>query len=311
MISIVVPVFNEKESLPYFFEELIKNLTRLNKPYEIIFVDDGSYDNSLEILKDFEKKHKDIHIFSFRKNRGKAEALTLGFQKAKGECVVTLDADLQDKPEEIGNLLKKIGEGYDVVSGWRKNRKDTFAKIIFSKIFNLLASSIWGLKLHDYNCGLKAYRREAVKSLNLYGGMHRFIPLLSFSQGFRVTEFAICHQERKYGKSKYGVSKVFKDLPDMFTMIFLQKYSKRPMHFFGVFGSILFGIGAVILIYLAVLRFQGESIGNRPLLLFGILLVLAGIQVFFTGFLADLVLHVNQNNEQTDSSSYILKYSSD
>jgi len=311
MISIVVPVFNEKESLSYFYNELIKNLKVLAKPYEIIFVDDGSSDNSLEILKGFEKKDKNIRVFSFRKNRGKAEAMTLGFQKARGEYIVTLDADLQDKPEEIKKLLDKLNEGFDLVSGWRKNRKDSIAKIIFSKTFNFIASWIWGLKLHDYNCGLKAYRVEAVKDLNLYGGMHRFIPLLCFSKGFRVGELAIMHQERKYGVSKYKATKVFKDLPDMFTMIFLQKYSKRPMHFFGVFGSLLVLLGAVILIYLTIVHFQGEAIGDRPLLLFGVLSVLAGFQVFFTGFLADLVLHISKKDEQLDSSSYILKYSSD
>jgi glycosyltransferase involved in cell wall biosynthesis len=311
MLSVVVPVYNEKESLPHFFNELIKNLVKIGKSYEIIFVDDGSNDNSLEILKEFEEKNKNVRVFSFRKNRGKAEALTLGFHKAKGEYVITLDADLQDKPEGIKPLLDKLDEGYDLVSGWRKTRKDSITKVIFSKIFNLIASTIWGLKLHDYNCGLKVYRNDAVKELNLYGGMHRFIPLISYSQGFKVAELAIDHQERKYGKSKYGASKAFKDLPDMFTMIFLQRYSKRPMHFFGVFGSILFGLGAIILIYLSILRFQGQSIGDRPLLLFGILLVLAGFQVFFTGFLADLVLHINQKNEQSDSPSYILKYSSD
>jgi glycosyltransferase involved in cell wall biosynthesis len=311
MLSIVVPVFNEEESLPHFFAELTKNLLKLKKAYEIVFVDDGSSDNSLEILKSLLKENKNISIFSFRKNRGKAEALTFGFQKAKGEYIVTLDADLQDKPEEIGNLLDKLNEDYDLVSGWRKNRKDSAVKIIFSRFFNLLASWIWGLKLHDYNCGLKAYKKDAAKSLNLYGGMHRFIPLIAYSQGFKVTELAIVHQERKYGKSKYSATKIFKDLPDMFTMIFLQKYSKRPMHFFGIFGLTLLIIGTIVLAYLSVLRFEGQRIGERPLLLFGILLVLAGFQVFFTGFLADLVLHINSKNGQSDSSSYILKYSTD
>lgn len=311
MISVIVPIFNEKESLIHFYNELIKNLKVLGKPYEIIFVDDGSTDNSLEILKDFEKKDKNVRVFSFRKNRGKAEAMTFGFQKTKGKYIVTLDADLQDKPEEIKKLLDKLNDGYDLVSGWRKDRKDSIAKVIFSKTFNFIASWIWGLKLHDYNCGLKAYRTEAVKDLNLYGGMHRFIPLLCFSRGFKVTEIAITHQERKYGVSKYKATKVFKDLPDMFTMIFLQKYSKRPMHFFGVFGSLLILLGVVILIYLTIIHFQGEAIGNRPLLLFGVLSVLAGFQVFFTGFLADLVLHISKKDEQLSSSSYILKYSSD
>ena len=301
MLSVVVAVFNEEESLRAFYKELLAALFKLKKNYEIIFVDDGSNDKSLSILKGFEKKSKSVRVFSFRKHQGKAEALTLGFQKAKGDYIVTLDADLQDRPEEILKLIKKLNEGWDLVSGWRKNRRDSIFKVLPSKLFNFLALVFWGLKVNDLNSGLKLYTKDAAKSLRLYGGMHRFIPLLLYQEGFKVTEVPVIHEKRKFGKSKYGLSKVFTELPDLFTMLFLSRYAKRPLHFFGVFGGILLLVGFVILIYLSYLRFQGERIGNRPLLLFGILLVLTGLQIFFTGFIADLIIHISQKNNKENT----------
>ena len=307
MISIVVPLFNEEESLNAFYDELVKEIRKLDENYEIIFIDDGSADNSLKILKEIEAEDKKVKAYSFRKNQGKAEALTLGFQKAKGDYIVTLDADLQDKPKEISKLLVEFKKGkWDVICGWRKERKDSIGKILSSKVFNSLASSFWGLKLHDYNCGLKLYSKDAAKSLRLYGGMHRFVPLLAHEQGFRVTEVAVEHDKRRYGKSKYGFSKVWKDLPDIFTMLFLSKYSKRPFHFFGVVGALLILIGFAILGYLTTLRILGETIGQRPLLFFGMLLVISGFQLFFTGFLADLIINI-YSKERKD---FTLKYSS-
>jgi glycosyltransferase involved in cell wall biosynthesis len=307
MISIVVPVFNESESVEAFFEELLQVLNTLDSQHEVIFVDDGSTDNSLDLLKTIAKKTSHVRVFSFRKNQGKAEALTFGFGKAKGDVIVTLDADLQDKPSQIHLLLEKLNNNWDVVCGWRKHRKDPQSKIISSKIFNFLAAKLWGLTLHDYNCGLKAYTKEAAKSLHLYGGFHRFIPLLAYQQGFTVTEVSIEHDARKFGKSKYGFSKLWKDLPDIFTMLFLSKYSDRPLHFFGFTGGLLFTIGVFILGYLTFLHFQGIAIGRRPLLTFGMLFVLSGLQVFVTGFLADLLTHHSRSNGQ----EYQLKYSSE
>lgn len=308
MISAVVPVFNEEESLEKFYPVLVSSLAKLGL-YEIVFIDDGSTDSSLKLMQKLSSKDKNIRIFSFRKNQGKAEALTLGFKMAKGDYIVTLDADLQDRPEEIKNLLKKSQEGFDLVSGWRKNRKDSKVLINFpSKLFNFLTGLFWGLKLNDYNCGLKFYTKEAAKSLNLYGGMQRFIPLLLHQNGFRVTEIPVAHEKRKYGKSKYGFSKSFKEFPDMFTMLFLTKYAKRPLHFFGFIGGIASGVGVLILLYLFALRLLGEKIGTRPLLTFGMLLVLAGFQVLFTGFLADLILHISSKNADTDSQESRLKY---
>ena len=301
MISVVVPIFNEEESLPSFFSRIKKIIPTLSKKYEYIFVDDGSTDASLKLLKNFVSNEKQARIFSFRKNLGKAEALNYGFYKAKGNVIVTLDADLQDKPEEISKLFTKLNEGFEMVSGWRKNRKDKFYKTLSSKLFNTTVRKMWGINIHDYNCGLKAYTSEAAKSLHLYGGMHRFIPLLAQEQGFKVSEVAIEHDIRRFGKSKYGFSKIFKDLPDMFTLLFLTRYGKRPMHFFSLIGSLFTVIGAIILIYFEILHtFYAKQVGDRPLLFIGMLLVIAGFQVALTGFLADLIVNIFL----TETSSY-------
>lgn len=313
MISVVVPFFNEQESLEIFYEELIKTLLQFNEPYEIIFIDDGSTDRTFEIAKKLVQQNKHIKLFSFRKNQGKAEALTLGFRKAKGEYIVTLDGDLQDKPSEMKKLLVKAKDGWDMVCGWRENRQDSWYKIVSSKIFNWLMKLLWGLKLHDYNCGLKVYVKDAAKNLSLYGGLHRFIPLIVYQQGFHVSEISVQHEKRKFGKSKYGFSKLWKDLPDIFTMLFLTRYSSRPFHFFGMVGAVLLLSGVGVLGYLSILHFQGHTIGRRPILFFGVLLVLSGFQVFFTGFLADLIAklsHVSHEGSRKDNSDVLLKYAS-
>lgn len=307
MLSFVIALFNEEESLEHLYAELDHSAKKTGEEYEVIFVDDGSTDRSLEILKELAKKDDRIRIFSFRKNQGKAEALTLGFQKAKGDFIITLDADLQDKPSELHKLIKKQKEGWDMICAWRKDRRDPVKKVISSKFFNFLAKIFWGLELHDYNCGLKLYTQEAAKSINLYGGLHRFIPLLVYQQGFTVTEIPVIHEKRKYGKSKFGFSKLWKDLPDIFTMLFLARYSKRPLHFFGTVGSVIFIIGLIFAIYLSILRFQGHAIGRRPLLFASILLMLAGLQIFFTGFLAELILNISNNNK----IHFPMKYSTD
>lgn len=314
MISAVVPVLNEEDSLEAFYERLKPELTKLSKDHEVIFVDDGSRDNSLAILKSLVKRDSTVRVFSFRRNQGKAEALTLGFQQAKGDIVVTLDADLQDKPEEIYKLLSKMQEGYEVVSGWRKERKDKTKMKVISKFFNFLMGVVWGVKLHDYNCGLKTYTRDAAKSLHLYGGMHRFIPLLASQQGFTVTEIPIIHEERKYGKSKYGFSKVFKDLPDMFTILFLTKYGRRPLHFFAAVGSILFLLGLAIFLYvwIDIQLIRHMSIGRRPLFFVSLAMMLAGLQISFSGFLADLMINLTRTPQLTEEGlHHFLRFTSD
>ncbi len=312
MISFVIPAYNEEESLPTFYTRLTKVAEKLKEAYEIIFIDDGSTDHTLSLLQQFEKKDKHVKIYSFRKNQGKSEGLTLGFQMAKGDYIVTLDADLQDLPEEIEKLHRKAQEGYELVSGWRKDRKDPLKKVLSSKLFNLLAKFFWGLDLHDYNCGLKVYTADAAKSLRLYGGMHRFIPLLTYGQGFTVTEVAVEHSKRLYGTSKYGFSKLWKDLPDIMTMLFITKYSKRPLHFFGMVGGILFSLGILVLLYLTGVHFSGHSIGTRPLFFLGILLLLAGLQVLITGFLADLIINISHTPRSIEERMHFhLKYRSD
>lgn len=312
MLSLVVPVFNEEESLKSFYERTTAVITKLSQQYEIIFIDDGSTDASLSILKELSQKNNKIKIFSFRRNQGKAEALTLGFQKAKGDIIITLDADLQDRPEEIEKLLKKSKEGYDVIAGWRANRKDATRMKIISRIFNSLMGFIWGVHLHDYNCGLKLYTRDAAKSLHLYGGMHRFIPLLVTQNGFTLTEVPVVHDKRKFGKSKYGFSKIFKDIPDMFTILFITRYGKRPLHFFATISAFLIAVGLLILLYLFIYQLQGHSIGRRPLLFVGFFSVLAGLQVFFSGFLADLMINLTRTPQLTeDGVGHFLKFSTE
>src|SRR3990167_6129685 len=307
MLSVVVPAFNEEESILPFFKVLVKNIEAIGRDYEIVFIDDGSSDQTLNILKDLESKNKRVKVYSLQKHEGKSEAMTVGFQKAKGDLIVTLDADLQDRPEEIKKLIEKHREGFDLVSGWRKDRKDSFFKVFMSKFFNLTTRLFWGLRLHDYNSGLKLYTRDAAKSLNLYGGLHRFIPVLVFQNGFRVSEVPVAHSARKLGKSKYPKLKILTEMPDYFTIVFLSKFSKRPLHFFGFIGGAMSFVGFLILLYLTFIWFGGESIGRRPLLLFGVMLFLAGMQIFFTGFIADLIINLSSRSTALDR---LLKYES-
>ncbi len=306
-LSIVIPVFNEDESLRAFFAELKNELMHFREDYEVLFIDDGSTDATLSILKDFARNNKQIRVFSFRKNQGKAEALTLGFQKAKGDQIFTLDADLQDKPSEMQKFIEKSKDGAEVICGWRKHRRDKSKMKIISRVFNFTLNKLFDVNIHDYNCGFKLYTGEAAKSLRLYGGLHRFVPLLVQQEGFSVDEVVVDHQPRRYGKSKYGFSKLWKDLPDMFTMIFLAKYSKRPLHFFGLIGGVSILLGFLFFGYLSILWLMGESIGRRPLLLVSIFLMLGGLQIFFTGFLAELVINMHQKHNML----FPLKYSSD
>jgi len=303
--SIVIPIYNEQESI----RELISNIKRafsgVKKTYEMIFIDDGSTDKTLSILKNVRTENKDIKIYSFRKNLGKSPALMLGFARSTGKTIVTLDADLQDDPSNIMALYQKLTKnGYDIVTGWRKDRKDNIFKIMSSQIFNKIVSVLFGLKLHDLNSGLKIYKSEAAKDLKIYGGMHRFIPIIAQEMGYKVAEKEILHHPRKYGFSKYKFTKIFTDVPDLITIYFLTKYTRRPLHFFGKIGAFVFTIGFIILLYLSYLRFIGERIGGRPLLLFGVLLVLTGMQIIFTGLLADLIVNINSK----DNDDFPIKF---
>lgn len=300
--SVVIPILNEEESILELVDQIKNSFVALKKSFEIVFIDDGSSDHTLSILKRLSENEKNIRIFSFRKNLGKSVALTLGFQKARGEYVITMDADLQDDPANIEKLIVSQNEGnFDMVSGWRKNRKDSPLKKVNSKFFNNFVIPImFGVSFRDMNSGLKLYKSNLAKEIRIYGGMHRFIPVLASEMGYQVHEVDIIHKERKYGKSKYKSTKVLTDIPDLITMYFLVKYTRRPLHFFFRLGGILLFVGVAILTYLVILKFLGNAIGGRPILIFGVLFVIAGIQTIFTGLLADLMVNFNRKGDEAD-----------
>ncbi len=302
--TLVIPVMNEEESLPELFSQISTALK--GEKFEVIFIDDGSTDKSIEIMKDLSRKYSHVRLIALRRNLGKSPALTLGFQKAQGGIVVMMDADLQDDPQEIKKLRKKIDEGYDLVSGWRANRRDSAFKVITSQFFNGLMSALFNMQVHDLNCGLKAMKIEVAKELFLYGGMHRFIPIIAKELGFKTSEAAIKHHPRKFGKSKYKPTKILTDIPDLMTIYFLTKYTKRPLHFFMKIGFPIASIGFIVLFYLTILKIFGESIGDRPLLIFGVLLVITGFQILLTGLIADLIVNFNRK----EISDYPIQYDS-
>lgn len=301
-VSIVVPLFNEEESLKPLYFELKKSLRALNCEHEIIFADDGSTDKSLSIIKDFAKGDNRVKYLSFRKNYGKAAALQMAFNLATGDAIITMDADLQDDPSEIPNLLKKLEEGYDLVSGWKKKRLDPFIKKYTSRFFNYITRLMSGIKIHDFNCGLKAYRKEVVQNITIYGELHRYIPVLAQWQGFRISEIPVKHNPRRYGKTKYGISRFFKGFVDLITAIFTTRFINRPMHLFGFVGSLAFLVGFVINGYLTVEWFMGKPLGNRPLLFLGMLLIIVGVQFFAIGLIGEMIVHNSQNEK-----NYIFK----
>ncbi len=291
-LSIVVPLYNEEESLKPLFEEIRKGVRNLNIEYEIIFIDDGSTDKSLNVIKELSKRDTRVRYFSFRKNYGKSAALNIGFKNATGDVVVTMDADLQDDPLEIPNLLQKLDEGYDLVSGWKKIRYDPFIKRNSSKFFNWVTRVFSGIKIHDFNCGLKAYRAEVVKSIYVHGELHRYIPVLAGWKGFKITEIPVKHHPRRYGKTKFGISRFFKGFVDLITVIFTTRYIRRPLHLFGFIGALSFTAGFLIDAVLAFFWFfYDKPLSNRPLLLLGLLLMIVGVQLFALGLLGEMIVH--------------------
>lgn len=292
--TIVIPTYNEQDSLQPLWQELRQVIAAIPATWEVIFVDDGSTDDSATIVKKLKQQAKTIKIslIRFRKNRGKAAALQAGFQEANGEVIFTLDADLQDDPQEIPQLIAKLDEGYDLVSGYKQHRHDPFHKTIPSHFFNSLVRWISGTSLRDINSGLKAYRQTVVKSLSIYGELYRFIPILAISEGFRVTEIPVNHRPRQYGKSKYGISRFIRGLLDLFTVTLLTKFTKRPLHLFGPLGLIFLLVGTALCVHLSYIHFAVDAkIGDRPLLLLGVLLIIAGIQLICTGLVAELITH--------------------
>jgi len=289
MISIIIPLFNEEESLPQLYDRLIGVFAN-EQNIEFIFIDDGSYDNSLKILESIAENDKRVKIIAFRRNFGKSPALAAGFKKAKGQIIVTMDADLQDQPEEIPKLIKRLNEGYDLVIGWKFPRLDPIGKRLPSKVINFITSSLTGLKLHDMNSGLKVMRREVIEEVSLYGELHRFMPHLAHMKGFKVCEEKVKHCERIFGKSKFGAKRFLSGIFDLTTIIFLGKFGKKPLHFFGLFGLVLLLIGFFINLYMAYLRFKyGSILGRLPLLLLGILNMIVGIQFISIGLIGELM----------------------
>ncbi len=307
--SIVIPVRNESESIDELVTSIEQAVRPLSGGHEVLFVDDGSTDDTLDKLKYLTRTHRQIRVFSFRRNLGKSQALECGFRMAAGEYVLTMDADLQDDPGDLQQMYDHLTrERADMVSGWRKERRDSVLKIVSSKIFNLIVvRTLFGLSFKDMNSGMKLYKADVARELRLYGGMHRFIPLIAREMGYRVAEVPVRHHQRKYGSSKYRVTKILTEIPDLLTVFFLIKYTRRPLHFFARIGSMLFALGFAFLMYLTFLWAQGIPIGTRPLLIFGVLLVLVGGQIVFTGLLADLIVNMNQQRKQ----DFPLKYASD
>ncbi len=302
-MTVLIPLFNEADSLPELVTKVTTALSGTNKSYEIIFVDDGSRDGSFEILEKYFHQDEHIRIIQFRKNFGKAAALACGFEAAAGEIVITMDADLQDDPEEISRLIEKIDQGFDLVSGWKKKRHDPFFKRNTSKIYNLVTSIVSGIRLHDFNCGLKAYRREVVKNLEIYGQLHRFIPVLAHWQGFRVSELIVKHHARKYGKTKFGAFRFIAGLLDLFTVVFLHRFKKRPLHLFGSIGLVTFLVGLLLNGILAYQRiFEKAYLSNRPLLFLAVLLVIVGGQFISIGLLGEMITET-----QTRKNEYSVK----
>ncbi|MEZ4829464.1 MAG: glycosyltransferase family 2 protein, partial [Bacteroidia bacterium] len=287
-ISIVVPFYNEAESLPHLLEWIDRVMKKHTFSYELILVDDGSKDDSWNVLLSLRKKHPEVRGIRFQRNYGKSAALHTGFRAAEGDVVITMDADLQDSPEEIPELHRMIKEeGYDLVSGWKKKRHDPLSKTLPSRFFNFVVRIVSGIpNLHDFNCGLKSYRKEVVKNIEVYGEMHRYIPMIAKWAGFKkIGEKEVEHRKREYGTSKFGVSRLVTGFLDLVSIVFTQKYMKKPMHFFGTWGVFFAFIGSVDLIYLAVIKLLlGEGLGQRiPAMMFGIVTLLLGFMLFSTG----------------------------
>lgn len=293
-LSVVIPVYNEAESLPEVMDELKSvAVTRLGygspTDWEVIFVDDGSTDDTPAVLQKLFEENPNVAVIAFRGNQGKSAALAAGFREAGGDVVVTMDGDLQDDPNAIPSLLAKLEEGYDLVSGWKRKRHDPPGKVIPSRIFNWMVRGLTGLRLHDINCGLKVYRQEVLQEVVPYGQMHRFLPVLAQWRGFRVAEVVVNHRPRVYGRTKFGATRFFAGFFDLLTVVLLGRYRRTPMHLFGLAGALLFVVGMAINAYLAIGWFQGVWIGRRPLLQLGVLLTILGIQFLSMGLLGEMI----------------------
>jgi len=305
-LSVVVPIYNERGSIGKLYEKMEKILPGLNLKYEVLLIDDGSMDDTYSQLLKIHRKNKLFKIIRFRKNFGQTAAMNAGFDYANGKVIITLDADLQNDPRDIPVLLGKLNEGYDIVSGWRKNRKDKAIRRFPSTVANKIISKLTGVHLHDYGCTLKAYRKEVIDNINLYGEMHRYIPAIASWMGVRVAEVPVIHHGRKYGKSKYGISRTMKVILDIITVKFLLSYSQSPIQVFGLLGLFSAAAGVFITAYLIVMRiFFNQSLSDRPLFILSIFMVFIGVQLITMGLLAEVLMRVY--HEVQNKSIYVIR----
>jgi glycosyltransferase involved in cell wall biosynthesis len=299
-LSLVVPIYNEYESIPRLVEAITQVMLGLDFSYEVVCVDDGSVDGSADLLRELASQNEHLSVLLLRRNYGQTAAMAAGFDYARGEIIITLDGDLQNDPVDIPRLMEKLDEGYDLVSGWRKHRQDNqITRLLPSKIANWIIGKVTGVSLHDYGCSLKAYRAEVVRDMNLYGELHRFLPALASIEGARITEIPVNHHARQFGKSKYGLGRTFRVIMDLLTVYFMKRFLTKPMYVFGLLGVLSMVSGFLLGSYLTFIKFAfGETIGDRPLLILAIVLFLAGIQLFCFGLLAELLMrtyHESQN----------------
>lgn len=307
-VSVLVPAYNEQDSVKELYNQILDSIMIMQtknqvSDYEVWFVNDGSTDDTEKVVLDIISNDSRVHLISFRKNFGKSPALQAGFMHITGDIVFTLDADLQDDPAEFSRFVEKIDEGYDMVVGWKQNRKDPLEKKLPSRLFNAVTSANSGVKLHDFDCGFKCFKREVIESIDLYGELHRYIPVLVHRKGFKITEISVNHRSREHGHSKYGMERYMRGLLDSLTTTFLLKYSDRPMYFFGRIGMLTSFVGIVICLFLTVIWLMGQKIGGRPLLVLGVLLIVVGIQFISTGFVCNIV--VDRNFRSTYDESHI------
>ncbi len=305
-ISLVIPVLNEEVTLRTLTEKILSVMASEGLSGDILFINDGSTDNTPEILDDLSREFKEVHVIHFRRNHGKAAALQAGFREASGRYVITMDGDLQDDPEEIPRLVAKLREGWDMVSGWKKIRHDPLSKTLPSKIFNKITGLLTGIRIHDFNCGLKAYRRDVVKAISLYGELHRYIPVLAKMEGFRVTEISVTHHPRTSGHSKYGAGRMFKGFFDLITVLFLARFTLRPMHFFGMMGllSTVVGIGVEIWVLILKYIYNEPFQSHLAMLLFGILLIILGVQLVSMGLIGEMLVYQFRKKKKESGNEY-------
>lgn len=306
MLSIIIPAYNEEKNIPLLYAQIKKTV---KQNHEIIFIDDGSTDSTFKEISKLNKKDKSVKAVQFRKNFGKTPALMAGFELAKGDIIITMDADLQDDPQNIQRFLEKMNQGYDVVGGWRYRRKDSFIKKLPSKLYNFLARKLTGVKLHDFNCGFKAYKKEVLKDISLYGEMHRYIPVFTAAQGYKVTETKVIHHERKYGKSKYGFWRLLKGFLDLLYVKFWLDYSTRPIHFFGGLGVLQYIVATLIFIEQIIKAYLIKALYLGPLLILGVLFTITGTLCILFGFLAEIQIrtYYSQSKNKTYAIKRILK----